>query len=162
MRGVRHRGFALHIVRQEGMHGGDCRPGVLVCTEEPDGIGGEAGGFCGAGDLDGSIDGLRREEDVFGGVFEFGEEFVPGDSTSIEAEGTGGVECLLPAAQRLKFDACLRWSGRASRSSRVDAGPCRPIRWGSANAADSLRLRWAEIMRRFHCCGNCGGDSAPD
>jgi len=101
-RGVRHRKFALSVTRQERVRGGDSRPGVFVGAQEPDGVGGEAGGFGGSGDLDRCICGLRREENVFGSVLEFGEEFVPGDAAAIKAEGGCGVERLGPAALRLE------------------------------------------------------------
>ncbi len=68
----------------------------------------------------GASDGLRREEDVVERVFEFGEEVLPGDAAPIEAERAGRVQCLLPAANRLKFNACLRLiAGPADRFEQL-------------------------------------------
>jgi len=73
------------------MQRSDRWPGFFVRAEEPDGIGSQPGRLSRSGDLDGRIRGLRREENVVDGVFELGEEVLPGNAAPIESERTRRV-----------------------------------------------------------------------
>ena len=103
--GVGHAGFALHFGRQQGMGGAPGRPGVFGCAEEPDSIGSESGGLGGASDLDGRVARFGGKEGLFEAAGENGEEILPVDAATVEAERAGGFKGLLPAANGLEFGA---------------------------------------------------------
>ena len=103
--GVGHSGFALDVGRKQGVHGAFGRPRVFVCTQKPDGVGGEAGGLGGTGDLDGSVAGLGREEGFVEGAVELGNELRPGHAAAVETQGAADFQCLLPAVDGLELRA---------------------------------------------------------
>jgi len=113
--GVRHGGFALDVERQEWMGCACGRPFGFAGAEEPDGVGDEAGGFGGPGDLDGCFAGLGGEEGFVESASEGGEKLRPADAAAIVAERCAGLDGLLPTLERLELHA-----GKGTR-----AGPAR-------------------------------------
>ena len=68
------------------MRSAGCGPRIFTGAEEPDGVGGEACGFCRTGDQNGCIFGFRREEGFIHRAIEGSEKFAPRNSATIETE----------------------------------------------------------------------------
>ena len=80
-------------------------PRIFVGAEEPDGVCGEARRLGGAGDENGRVLGLRREESFVHGAVEDNEEIAPRNTPAIEAKRCAVVDGVLPAAEELKLRA---------------------------------------------------------
>lgn len=83
-------------------------PGVFAGTQKPDGVGAEAGGFCGTGDLNGRVVGLGCEERFIERAIKFSEELAPAHAAVIEAEGAAAFDSFLQAALSLELGAGQR------------------------------------------------------
>jgi hypothetical protein len=62
--GVGHSRLALNLDGQQRMRRAARGPGVLIGSQEPDGVGGEAGRLGGTGDLDGRVARLGSEKSL--------------------------------------------------------------------------------------------------
>ena len=133
--GVGHAGLALHLERKQGMCRAAGRPGVFVRAQEPDGIGGEARGLGGAGDLDGRVAGFGSKEGFVQSAGQRGEELLPLHAPAIEAQRAAGFESLLPAVERPGTRRSMSGLRRESRRPRATAEPARPIRVEIAGGA---------------------------
>ena len=84
---MRHGAGALDLDGEERVRGARGWPIVFVGAEEPDGVGGEAGGLCRACDLDWRVAGFGRVEGLIESAGEDRDPVGPADAAAIEAEG---------------------------------------------------------------------------
>src|SRR5438477_12680825 len=114
------------MARQKGMHRRACWPGFIVGAKEPDSIGRESGGFSWACDLNRSVNGLRRKQNLIGCALYVVQKLLPVDASAVEAKGARCIQCLLPATLSLEFNAPLRRSCRPANGLEQMGARVRP------------------------------------
>ena len=103
--GMGHTCIALDIERKQGMRRSPGGPCLLAGAEEPNGIGGKAGGLGGTGDLDRRIAGFGSKKCRVEGACQGREKLLPACAAAVEAERTAILNGLIPAAGCLNLGA---------------------------------------------------------
>ena len=130
------------------------RPGVLVGSQEPDSVGGEAGGLGGTGNLDRRVARFGREERLIQRAAQLREKIPPTHAAAIEAQRAAALDGLLPAAKGLKLGAGERSCAGKVKLVQQARNQLRPVERGLRAARKLGQEVLGRVMRSTHGAGS--------